>query len=85
MTVNTWRSNSTNALSFSSAWTIKRFPSPRCASEIQIVCPLESMADTRNPNSNRLYGLLTICGVDLLASLTPKLVTGSLTLQRSPQ
>jgi hypothetical protein len=28
-----------NALSFSSAWTIKRLPSLRCASTIQIVRP----------------------------------------------
>jgi hypothetical protein len=31
--------NSTNAVSFSSACTTKRFPSPRCASAIQIVRP----------------------------------------------
>ena len=32
-------SNSTNAANFSSARTTKRFPSPRCASAIQIVVP----------------------------------------------
>ena len=36
-----------NALSFSSACTIKRFPSSRCASAIQIVRPSESMAETQ--------------------------------------
>src|SRR5262245_61359153 len=35
-------SNSTNALNFSSARTTKRFPSPRCASTIQIVRTKES-------------------------------------------
>ena len=32
---------------FSSACTTKRFPSSRCASAIQIVRPLESMAETQ--------------------------------------
>ena len=36
-----------NAVSFSSARTTKRFPSPRCASVIQMVRPLESTADTQ--------------------------------------
>src|SRR5205823_11569416 len=40
-------SNSKNAVSFSSARTTKRFPSPRCASVIQIVRPLESIAETQ--------------------------------------
>src|SRR5437763_6963229 len=35
-------SSSTNAVSFSSARTTKRFPSSRCVSTIQIVRPLES-------------------------------------------
>ena len=35
------RSSSTNAVNNSSARTIKRFPSSRCASAIQIVRPLE--------------------------------------------
>src|SRR5436309_10727034 len=34
-------------VSFSSACTTKRFSSPRCASAIQIVCPLESIAETQ--------------------------------------
>jgi hypothetical protein len=45
--------NSKNALNFSSALTIKRFPSPRCASVIQSVRPLKSMAETQ-PQFNRL-------------------------------
>src|SRR6266436_9368208 len=40
-------SSSTNAVSFSSARTTKRFPLSRCASAIQIVRPLESIADTQ--------------------------------------
>ncbi len=36
-----------NAVSFSSACTTKRFPSSRCASTIQIVRPLESIAETQ--------------------------------------
>ncbi len=39
--------NSRNAVSFSSARTINRFPSPRCASVIQIVRPCVSIADTQ--------------------------------------
>ena len=39
-------SSSKNAVSFSSARTTKRFPSSRCASAIQIVRPLESIAET---------------------------------------
>jgi hypothetical protein len=35
-------SSSTNAVSFSSARTMKRFPSPPCASAMQIVRPRES-------------------------------------------
>jgi len=38
-------SSSTNAVNFSSARTTKRFPSSRCASAIQIVRPLESIAE----------------------------------------
>jgi hypothetical protein len=34
------------AVSFPSACTTNRFPSPRCASAIQIVRPLESIAET---------------------------------------
>jgi hypothetical protein len=40
-------SRSQNAVSFSSARKTKRFPSSRCASAIQIVRPLESMAATQ--------------------------------------
>ena len=40
-------SSSRNAVSFSSARTTKRFPSSRCASAIQIVRPLESIAETQ--------------------------------------
>ena len=40
-------SRSINAVSFSSARTTKRFPSPRCTSTIQIVRPLESIAETQ--------------------------------------
>ncbi len=40
-------SSSRKAVSFSSERTTKRFPSPRCASAIQIVRPLESIAETQ--------------------------------------
>jgi hypothetical protein len=40
-------SSSTNAVSFSSARTMKRFPSSRCASTIQIVRPSRSTAETQ--------------------------------------
>ena len=40
------RSSSTNALSFSSARTMKRFPSSRCASAIKIVRPGQSTVAT---------------------------------------
>src|SRR4029077_809090 len=40
-------SRSTNAVSFSSARATRRFPVSRCASAIQIVCPLESIAETQ--------------------------------------
>ena len=39
-------SKSKNAVSLSSACTMKRFPSSRCASAIQNVRPLESIAET---------------------------------------
>ena len=41
----TW-SSSRNAVRFSSARTMNRFPSPRCASTIQIVRPSESRTET---------------------------------------
>src|SRR2546423_9942172 len=40
-------SSSKNAVSFSSARTTKRFPSPRCASAIQIMRPSEAKAETQ--------------------------------------
>ena len=44
--------------SFLSACTTKRFPSPRCASAIQIVRPLESIAET--PSDIRSRGYSTV-------------------------
>jgi len=41
--------------SFLSARTTKRFPSPRCASAIQIVCPLESTVDRNRAGSRLLF------------------------------
>ena len=59
-----WRakevSSSTNAVSFSSARTTKRFPSPRCASAIQIVRPLQSTAETQPQLQPRLLRLRAI-------------------------
>jgi hypothetical protein len=43
----TARSSSRKAVNFSSARTMNRFPSSRCASAIQIVRPLESIAETQ--------------------------------------
>src|SRR5213596_3936450 len=47
LTRRTADSSSRNAVSFSSACTTKRFPSPRCASAIQIVRPRESIPETQ--------------------------------------
>jgi len=47
-------SSSRNAASFSLLRTTKRLASSRCASAIQIVRPLESIAE-RHPKSNRPY------------------------------
>src|SRR6266513_2812342 len=44
-------SNSRNAVSFTSARTTKRFPSPRSASATKIVLPLELIVDTQPPHS----------------------------------
>jgi hypothetical protein len=51
-----------NAVSFSSACTMNRFPSPRCASAIQIVRPQESIAETQpqlQPDLLRLSGIVS--------------------------
>src|SRR5205823_5171856 len=50
-------SSSRNAVSFSSARTTKRFPSPRCASTIQIVRPAASTAETQ-PQLQPTLGIL---------------------------
>ena len=51
----TIRSSSQNAISNLSARTMKHFPSPRCASAIQIVRPSESRVDTQPQHQpNRL-------------------------------
>src|SRR4029077_8140009 len=47
-------SSSRNAVSFSSACTTKRFPSPRCASAIQIVRPSRNQWLRDSPSSIRL-------------------------------
>jgi hypothetical protein len=55
-------SSSTNAVNFSSARTTKRFPS-RCASTVNIVCPLEFTPDTQpqlRPALLRLSAVLLI-------------------------
>jgi len=56
-------SNSTNAVSISSARTTKGFPSSRCASAIQIVRPSRSSAETRpqlQPALLRLSAMISI-------------------------
>src|SRR5438270_1558472 len=47
LTARTAGSSSRNAVSFSSARTTKRFPSPRCASAIQMVRSSESRTETQ--------------------------------------
>jgi hypothetical protein len=48
-------SSSTNAVSFSSARAMKRCPLSRCASALQTVCPLESIADRNRAGSRLLF------------------------------
>src|SRR6266496_1309904 len=48
-------SSSTNAVSFSSARLMKRSPSRRCASAIQIVRPLQSTVDRNRAGSRLLF------------------------------
>jgi hypothetical protein len=75
--IQTALSNSKNAVSFSSACTTNRFPSPRCASAIQIVRLLESMADTKpqlHPGLLRLSAMISQLfnpGFELLFSPFP--------------
>jgi hypothetical protein len=52
-------SNSKNAVNFSAARTTNRFPLSRCASAIQIVRPLESIADTQPQLRHEVYSLST--------------------------
>ena len=49
------------ALSLSSARTTKRFPSPRCASAIQIVRPLESIAEDPAPTPTGFAQIVRDC------------------------
>jgi hypothetical protein len=59
MSMATWFP-STNAVNFSSARTTKRFPSSRCVSAIQIVCPRESTAETQpQPALLRLSAMIS--------------------------
>ena len=53
-------SSSTNAVSFSSARTMKRFPLSRCASAIQIVRPSRSRAEAQPELNPALIILLAI-------------------------
>src|SRR5438552_7392269 len=57
-------SSSKNAVSISSARTTNRFPSPRCASAIEIVRPSQSNADTQpqlQPALLRLSAIISQC------------------------
>jgi hypothetical protein len=58
-------SNSKNALSFSSACTMKRLPSSRCASVIQIVRPSKSRAETQLELHPALWRLSAMISQDL--------------------
>ena len=51
-------SSSTNARNLSSARTTKRFPSPRCASAIQIVRPLKLIVETQPQLTTRSAELM---------------------------
>ena len=64
-------SSSTNAVSFSSARTTKRFPSSRCASAIQIVRPLESIAETQPQLQPALLRLSAMISQYFMLSLLP--------------
>src|SRR5437867_7077014 len=78
-------STSTNAVSFSSARTTKRFPSPRCASAIQIVRQRnkEMLTGNENPDSIRPHEnkttrlILALCffGVALCFADDPQMST----------
>jgi len=50
-------SGSANAVNFSSARTMKSFPSLRCGPEIQTVRPLESMAE-KQPQLHSALGIV---------------------------
>ena len=54
-------SSSKNAVSFSSARTIKRFPSSRCASTIQIFRPLESALLIVADHLRRRFARFKLC------------------------
>src|SRR4029453_13980258 len=66
-------SSSTNTVSFSSARTTKRFPSSRCASAIQIVRPLESIAETQPQLQPASLKLSAMIGVILRRSVTKEI------------
>src|SRR5207247_256735 len=78
-------SSSTNAVSVLSARTTKRCLSSRCASAIQIVCPLESIAETQSqlqPGLLRLSALISQYGLAakrglrcVVASTLPTVIT----------
>jgi hypothetical protein len=64
-------SSSIKAVSFSSACTTKRFPSSRCASAIQIVLPLESIAETQSQLQPALLRLSPMISDTLLNDFAP--------------
>src|SRR6266567_1815428 len=66
-------SNSTNAVSLSSACTTKRFPSSRCASATKIVRPRESTVATQpqlQPALLRLSAIISEYVIRHLSTLT---------------
>jgi len=65
-------SNFRNEVNFSSARLTKRFPLSRCASAIQIVRPLESIADTQPQLQPALLRLSEIISqLHLMSSVAP--------------
>jgi hypothetical protein len=69
-------SNSINAVSLSSACTTNRFPSSRCASAIQIVRPLESIAETQPQLQPALLRLSAMISQDFTQTIVSILVCG---------
>ena len=76
-------SSSTHAVSFSSARKTNRFPSPRCASAIQIVRPRESTSKTKPQLQPALLRLSAIISQYLAQWILPCFTRQSVTARGS--